>query len=124
MQRMVNARLSDAYLPPHRHNNPQKKESITILKGKGAFLLFNEEGNISKCSILDELGSVKTAEAPPLSWHTFVPLSEEVVVYEEASGGYDPATHKTFASWAPQEDEVGANEYLENLKKQVLDFKN
>jgi len=122
-QRMVNARLGNAYLPPHRHSNPQKVEIISILRGKGAFLLFDDEGNISDCSILDEAGSTRAAEAPPLMWHTFVPLSDEVVVYEIAGGGYDPATHKTFASWAPQENDEGAQVYLEDLKKRALEFK-
>lgn len=109
VQRMVNACLYDTYITPHKHENPDKLEIFSILKGIVAILIFDDNGDILDSVILDENGSTRIVEIPPKTWHSFVVLSSEAVLYEVIDGKYDPKTHKKFAPWALKEEGIEEN---------------
>jgi len=114
LQRMVNAGLADTYIPPHKHEDPDKLEIFIILKGKVGVIVFDDNGDVKEAIVLGEEN--KIFEVPARTWHCFVVLSEEAVLFEIIEGKYDAKTHKKFASWAPEENSEGAREYLEKLK--------
>lgn len=111
VQRMVNAVLPGTYVPPHKHENPDKVELFSILKGQVAVLRFNDIGEIDSVLLLDEHGPIKIVEIPPRTYHSIVAL-EPSAVLEIIQGPYDVATHKKIADWAPPEDSLKARDYL------------
>jgi hypothetical protein len=46
-------------------------------------------------------------------------LSDEVIIYETMEGIYEIDTWKKMASWAPKENSLDAESYLEILKSKV-----
>ncbi len=120
LQRLINACLYDTYVIPHKHENPDKLEIFVILKGRVAVFIFDDKGEISESVILDENGHNKTVEIPPKTWHSFIVLSPEAVLYEIIDGRYDPKTHKKFAPWAPMaENTEETRKYLNWLRKEI-----
>lgn len=114
IQRMINAGLKDTYVRPHKHENPDKLEIFSILKGKVAILMFNDNGEITDSFVLD--AENKAVEIPPKTWHSFIILSDEAALYEIIDGPYNPETHKQFAEFAPEEGTEEAINYLNKLK--------
>ncbi len=119
LQRMLNVALRDSYFRPHKHENPDKREIFTLLKGRVAIILFKDNGGVQEAAYLNEGGPVLQVEIPPRQWHTVVVMSEEAVLYEIIEGAYDPRTHKQFADFAPAEGAPGAAEYLQSLRESL-----
>ena len=126
LQRMVNAALAGSYFAPHRHQDPDKLEIFTILRGSVMIVSFRDDGEISDQVLLaagddgPEAGSYLQVEIPPRTWHSVVVLSPEAVLYEIIDGAYHPATHKRFASFAPPEsDSPGSGAYLRDLLRRL-----
>lgn len=118
VQRMVNALLPETYIPPHKHENPDKVELFCILMGKVAVIKFSVTGEIDDVLILDANGAIKIVDIPPRTYHSVVPL-EPSAVLEIIQGPYVEATHKQFAAWAPAEASPQADEYLKQLMEIV-----
>ena len=111
VQRMVNAFIPGTYVRPHKHENPDKVELFSILKGKVAVLKFNHIGEVDAVLELDEQGSIKIVEIPPRTYHAIVAL-EPSALLEIIEGPYVEASHKQMATWAPPEDSPKAGDYL------------
>jgi cupin fold WbuC family metalloprotein len=103
---------------PHLHPSKEKIEKMYLIKGSFALILFNEVGHITQKIILEE-GKLDFIEVPAFTWHTYVMLSDEVIIYETMEGIYDIDTWKKMASWAPKENSLDASKYLEMLKYKV-----
>lgn len=117
VQRMVNSIEPGSYIPPHKHENPDKIEAFIILKGKAACLNFDSQGKITEIHIIDEHGPEYAVDIPPRTWHTFVALKPATALFEVVQGPYRPESHKNLAPWAPPEEE-GA-EYLKQLEAEI-----
>jgi cupin fold WbuC family metalloprotein len=116
VQKMVNAALAGSYFAPHRHQDPDKAEIFTILRGRVMVLSFDDGGEISDRALLESGGNRHQVEIPARVWHALVVLSAEAVLYEVIDGEFDPATHKRFAPWAPAEgNPERTGPYLESL---------
>ena len=116
LQRMVNCALKGSYFAPHRHDQPDKIEIFTVLRGKVLLVTFSDEGDIEDRIVLQAGAGPWQSEIPPATWHTLAVLSADAVLYEIIDGHYDPATHKRFAPWAPPEsDHHRGQAYLESL---------
>jgi cupin fold WbuC family metalloprotein len=116
-QRFLNAMIRGTYVRPHRHARP-RPESLLMLSGELAYLIFRDDGTIESTTILgrDALG----IDVPAGLWHTGVAITPEVVCYEVKPGPYLPETDKEFAPWAPAEGDPEATEYLRKLESLVL----
>lgn len=119
--RMLNAIEPGSYIQPHKHENPDKSEAFFCLKGRIAVVEFDDEGNITDSVILDASAGNFGAEVMPRTWHMIFSLEEGSVAYEVKHGPYDVSVDKKFASWAPAEGDIGAEIYLEEIRKKVID---
>ncbi|MFQ5952083.1 MAG: WbuC family cupin fold metalloprotein [Candidatus Omnitrophota bacterium] len=115
INRMINAMEKGAYFPPHKHENPDKREVFIIFKGRVLMVEFNDSGKVTDYIILDPEKGDMGVEIPPRTWHTLVPLEKVSVLYEIKDGPYDKNVDKTFAEWAPKEGEEGAKEFVDKI---------
>lgn len=118
VQRMVNAILPGSYVPPHKHEDPDKVELFAVLLGKVAILQFENSGAVSGVHILDARGPLRVVDIPPRTYHALLAL-EPSALLEIIQGPYHAATHKRFAPWAVEEGSAGAADYLASLEAAV-----
>lgn len=119
LQRMINVMIRGTYCQPHKHENPDKLEIFTVLRGEALVPVFNDAGEVVEVARLSSEGPVRQVEIPPRTWHTVMALSPVAVLYEVIEGRYDPATHKRFASFAPGERDPQAGAYLAALEARL-----
>jgi cupin fold WbuC family metalloprotein len=119
LNKVFNFILGDSYMRPHLHPGKEKIEKMHLIQGSFALVIFDETGGVKR-SILLEKGKKEYIAVPAFTWHTYVMLTKEVVVYETMEGVYDPSTWKEMAPWAPAENTPEAAPFLETLKTSVL----
>ncbi|MDR1258777.1 MAG: WbuC family cupin fold metalloprotein [Tannerellaceae bacterium] len=120
VHRLINAMEPGSYLRPHRHLNPGKEEAFLILRGKVAFFIFNDQGDITEQCILDASAGVYGAEIKAGIWHGLIVLETGTILYEIKSGPYVPVSPDNFAPWSPApEDKEGVQKYLDSLLRQL-----
>ena len=114
-QRFLNVMLRGTYVVPHRHRQVPKSESFLVLRGRAAFLLFDDRGSVCRALTLGpdhRRSEALGVDLEPGLWHTLLVLSRQVVCFEVKPGPYDPVTDKEFATWAPAEGSAEAPRYL------------
>lgn len=119
LQRLLNAMEPDTYVQPHKHENPDKREAFIILSGTAGIIEFDESGNITGYTILNQKNGNYGVEIAPGTFHTVVSLENNTVVYEIKDGPYSPIDDKNFATWAPHEKDPEAIIYLLKLKEKI-----
>lgn len=124
LQRMLNAMEPGTYVRPHRHVAPVKREAFVILRGRIAFIEFDDFGTITESCIMDAARGCYGAEITPGAFHTLVSLEPGSVLYELKDGPYDADTDKEFADWAPEEGSVEAVEYVKGLRGKMISENN
>lgn len=119
VQRMVNALVPGTYITPHKHENPDKVELMSILAGRVALIQFSDAGEIDEVHLIsDRRDDAQIVDIPPRTYHTMVAL-EPSAVLEIIQGPYDAATHKQFAPFAPLEGAEGTVKYLRKLDSAI-----
>lgn len=118
-QRLLNAVEPDSYIPPHRHNDPAKSESIIVLCGRLGAVFFDDRGTVTDRVVLEPGGAVVGINVPAGTFHTVLALTPGTVFFEAKAGPYLPLAPDEKAPWAPAEGETGANGYLEWLRSLV-----
>jgi len=118
LNRVANFILEDSYMHPHLHPSDEKIEKMFLIQGSFALLIFNNDGEITCVTVLEK-GVCEFVEVPAFTWHTYVMLSNKVIVYETMEGVYEPDSWKKMAPWAPAENTIDAAPYLELLKTKV-----
>lgn len=118
VHRMINALVPGTYVQPHRHKEPPKTESFSILKGRVACLAYSDSGEVETVHLLDETGPVKVVDIEPGIFHSLVALAPSAV-FEIIQGPWSKETHKQFAPWAPSEEDGHAQEYLNTIELTV-----
>lgn len=119
-QRLINAVEPDSYIRPHRHAAYATNETLIALRGRFAYLEFDDAGEVSLVRIIAADGNVVVAEIAPTCWHTVIALGPGSVLFETKSGPFDPAAAKDFAPFAPPEGDPAASAYLEQLRRHAL----
>ncbi len=112
IHRLIMAGVKGTYIRPHRHFCTQKTEFFTILRGHGAVLTFSDSGVIRHRYELVPGGKTVAVELEPNEWHTFFPLSDEVVVSEVKAGPYVATPEQDFAQWSPAEGTPEAGDFV------------
>jgi len=121
LNRVFNFILSDSYMHPHMHPSEEKIEKMYLIEGSFALTLFDDFGGLTDVIILEE-GQCEEVQVPAFTWHTYIMLSDRVIIYETMEGFYNPNTWKNLAPWAPDEGTVEAIQYLNDLKVSIKDF--
>jgi len=115
VQEMVIAFRRGSYGRPHRH---PVSASYVALEGKAEILIFEDDGSLARRVRLmpTDQGSAQCVRLAPGVWHTLMPRTRMVVVFETLASAFDPATSNEWAPFAPGEDEPGAgNAWLDRL---------
>lgn len=119
LNKVFNFILDDSYMHPHLHPGKEKIEKMHLIRGSFALVIFDENGGVQETIVLEK-GKKEYIAVPAFTWHTYVMLTKEVIVYETMEGVYDPATWKEMAAWAPEENTVEAVPYLSLLKNSIV----
>jgi len=114
VQRMLNFLQPETYVRPHMHPRNQAIESIVVHQGAIRFLVFDDEGKITQDHILDS-EHIFMADIEPLTWHSFVVLEKDTILFESKMGPYDADLDKIFAEWSPEEFTDDAQSWIEHL---------
>ncbi|MFZ5863956.1 MAG: WbuC family cupin fold metalloprotein [Nitrospirota bacterium] len=117
VQRFLNAIEPGSYIRPHRHHNPPKWEMFVCLRGRGAAVLFDDDGRITEVHRLDPTAGGYGVEIPAGAWHTVVSLVRGSVFLEMKEGPFEPKHAGVFASWAPAAEDAGAAAFLAALER-------
>jgi len=116
--RVFNFILEESYMHPHLHPSEEKIEKMYLLDGSFALITFDDDGEVTNTYVLAKDGR-ESIDVPAFTWHTYVMLTKEVIVFETMEGVYNPSTWKKMAPWAPSENTLEAPAYLEMLKSKV-----
>jgi cupin fold WbuC family metalloprotein len=113
--RLLNAVEPGSYIPPHRHQDPNKDESIVMVRGRLGAVFFDEAGRVVEQGVLEAGGKQPMINVPHGTFHTVLALAPGTVFFEAKAGPYLPLTATERASWAPQEGDPDAQGYLARL---------
>ena len=116
--KVFNFMLYETYMQPHLHPGKEKTEKMHLISGSFALLYFNDLGEVIKKQVLD-LNGKSDVNVPPFTWHTYIMLSDSVIVYETMEGIYNEKTWKKMAPWAPLENTTEAKSFYSHLRKIV-----
>ena len=112
--RFLNVMARGTFVPPHRHLDPPKSETILILEGRVGLFIFDDEGKVTLAQVVggpSRLG----VDIPAGVWHTLVVTTPFVVAFEMKAGPFLASRGKDLPAWAPQEGDPEAAGYLEQL---------
>ena len=114
--RLLNAMMADSYIPPHRHLDPDKAETMVVLRGAMAVVEFDAAGEVIEVTKVDAGGTAIGVDIPAGIWHTVVALDDGTVFLEAKAGPYLPLTAEEKAPWAPAESAAEAAAYFTALR--------
>lgn len=113
--RLLNAVEPGSYIMPHRHLDPDKDETMVVLRGALGLVVFDDSGGVVQALRLTAGGSLLGVDIPHGIWHTVFALESGTVFLEAKAGPYLPLTPEEKAPWAPGEGGAGAPDYLVRL---------
>jgi cupin fold WbuC family metalloprotein len=114
--RLLNAIEPASYLPPHRHLDPNKDETIIVLRGELGVVLFDADGAIVQTWRLRAQSDCFGVDIQHGAWHTVIALQPGTVIFEAKSGPYRPLLAEEKAPWAPDEGAPGTDAYAAKLR--------
>jgi len=115
IHRLLNATEPGTYVQPHRHGTPAKVETLAVIAGRGALVLFDDAGRVTETCVLSPTGPTFVAEVPAGAWHTLIALAPGTVWFEVKAGPYTAPPAQDVATWAPAPGDARAAAYLEKL---------
>ena len=118
INKVFNFILSDSYMHPHLHPGSEKIEKMYLIKGSFVLIIFDDKGNVKETVVLSN-GKKEFVAVPAYTWHTYVMLSQKVIIYETMEGIYNPSSWKRMAPWAPLENSEDSSVYLSTLKNLI-----
>jgi len=118
-QRLLNAIEPGSYVMPHRHLDPDKSETMVVLRGALALVIFDDAGALIDSAILSANSATLGVDLPYGTWHTVFALVPDTVFLEAKAGPYRPLAPNEKAPWAPAEGDAGAAVYLAKLMQSL-----
>lgn len=101
--RLLNAMQPGSYVRPHRHQDPNKDESIVVLQGRFGYLSFTDNGQITECLTLSASGPIYGVDIPHGTTHTLLALDPDSVFFEAKAGPFVALSADEIAPWSPAE---------------------
>ena len=118
VNRLLNVMNRGSYLPVHRHLDPDRSESVVILRGKVGLTIYDDSGAEIESRIMSASGDCAGVDIEPGVWHGMVVLEDDTVVFEVKQGPFAPIVPENIASWMPDvADEEAVEEYVKALEK-------
>lgn len=117
VQRLINFLQPGTYIRPHKHPLPHATESVVLLQGSIRFFTFDGDGKKVSDQVLHSEGIPDLIDIEPDTWHSFLVLAEDTIIFECKKGPYNAQTDKEFASWAPEEGSDDVHTYMQELAK-------
>ena len=117
--RLLNAIEPGSYVMPHRHQHPDKGETMIVLRGTLGVVTFDDDGQIVSAEKVSHGGTALGVDLPAGTWHTVFALEPGTVFFEAKAGPYQPLADDEKASWAPAEGDPAAPAFLARLVRLV-----
>lgn len=117
--RLLNAIEPGSYIMPHRHLDPNKDETMVVLRGVLGLVAFDDAGAVVQIVKVSHGGTPMGMDIPHGTWHTVFALEPGTVFLEAKAGPYLPLNVEEKAPWAPAEADPGAQVYLSGLVARV-----
>ncbi|WP_340106070.1 WbuC family cupin fold metalloprotein [Rhodohalobacter sp. 8-1] len=117
VQRLINFLQPGTYVRPHKHPMPHATESIILLQGAIRFFTFDGAGDVITDQTLTSSSIPDVIDIEPGTWHSFLVLESDTIIFECKKGPYNAETDKKFAAWAPDENEENVANFIENLAR-------
>ncbi len=117
VQRMLNAVEPGSYVRPHRHAEPPRWEMFVCLRGRGAVVVFDDDGRIAEVNYLDSTKGAYGVEIAAGAWHSILSLAPGSVFLEVKEGPYEPKRAGAFAPWSPAPDDPSVAAFLATLER-------
>ena len=112
--RLLNAIEPGSYIRPHRHLDPNKDETMVVLKGSLGMLWFDDAGAVAGQAVMAP-GGTCVVNIPHGCWHTLLALEPGTVFFEAKGGPYAPLAADETAGWAPPEGDAAVPGYYASL---------
>lgn len=112
--RLFNGAEPGTYIRPHRHLDPEKDETLLVVRGALGVVSFDQAGEVTETFTLTPGGTV-AVDIPHGAYHTALSLESGTVFFETKAGPYLPLSAEEAAPFAPEEGSPEAAAYLERL---------
>ncbi|APQ13159.1 cupin [Pseudomonas oryzihabitans] len=109
--RLVVGMCADSYVPPHRHLDPHKAESLLVLQGRLGLLSFDEQGGVLQRQELSQAAGCLGVDLAPGHYHALVALGGDCLFFECKAGPFVPLGEGERPAWAPLEGTADAPRY-------------
>jgi cupin fold WbuC family metalloprotein len=113
--RLLNAIEPNSYVMPHKHNDPNKGETIICVSGKLGLIVFDSTGNVEQKLTLEAGSETVGVDIPYDTFHTVLALKSKTVFFEAKAGPFVPIKAEEQAPWAPVEGDDLVTNYLATL---------
>ena len=113
--RLLNAVEPQSYIRPHRHEHPDKDESILVVRGRLGVIFFDPEGEVIDTASIQSGGPTLGVDITHGTFHSLVALESGTVFFESKAGPYVPLEPNEIAAWAPAEGHEEAGTYHSGL---------
>lgn len=87
-QRILNAMEPGTVLPIHRHQ--RSSETIVMLRGKGRWNYYDDEGNLIESFLVETGGEIFGLSVPKGQWHNSEIIESGTVILETKEGAWEP----------------------------------
>lgn len=115
--RLLNAIEPGSYIMPHRHLDPNKDETMIVLRGKLGVVFFDDAGQLTQTAILAADGTACGVTIPHGVYHSVLACQPGTVFFEAKAGPYVPLSDAERAPWAPGENAPEAAAYAQSLSE-------
>lgn len=88
---------------------------MIVLRGAILSFLFDQDGNVEEAYTLAAGSADFGVDSEPGTFHTFLALEKDTVLFEVKPGPYKQSSDKDFAPWAPAEGNPEADVYMDYL---------
>ena len=110
VNRLLNVMHRGSYLPVHRHLNPEKSESIIVVRGKVGVTIYDDAGSEVESRTVGAGCDCVGFDIEAGVWHGLVVLEDNTVLFEVKGGPFAPITPDNIAAWTPAADDNEAVE--------------
>jgi len=118
VNRLLNVMHRGSYLPVHRHLDPERSESIIVVRGKVGITIYDNVGAELESRIVGAGCDCVGFDIEAGVWHGLVVLEDDTVLFEVKEGPYAPITPENIAPWTPAaDDELAVEKFVAELEE-------